>query len=94
MFSRLLWRPDRIEHIARHELTPEQVDEAVFEDPDRKLLRGPRSDRDRSRHIYYLYGRTRAGRYVLVVLLDLGEGQALPVTARDMSRTERRRYGR
>lgn len=92
MFQRLLWRADRIEHIARHGLTPEEVEEAVFDDPDRTMLRGPRSERDRTRSIYYLYGRTGAGRYLQVVLLDLGRGLALPVTARDMTQTERHRY--
>ena len=94
MFNRLLWGPDRVEHIARHHLTPEAIEEAVFDDPDRRLFRGPRSERDQTRHIYYAYGRTEAGRYLLVVLLDLGRGQALPVTARDMTPRERQRYGR
>jgi hypothetical protein len=77
-----------------HRLSPDEVEEAVFDDPDRKIFRGPRSNRDRTRHIYYVYGRTQAGRYLLVVLLNLGEGQALPVTARDMTSRERQRYGR
>ena len=94
MFNRLLWRPDRIEHVAQHGLTPEEVEEAVFDDPDRRLFRGPRSERDRARYIYYLYGRTHLGRYLLVVLLDRGRGQAMPVTARDMTLRERERYGR
>lgn len=94
MFNRLLWRPDRIEHIAWHGLTPEEVEEAVFDDPHRRLLRGPHSERDRTRYIYYLYGRSRSGRYLLVVLLDRGRGRALPVTARDMTLRERERYGR
>jgi uncharacterized DUF497 family protein len=90
----LEWRRDRIDHIAKHNLTPDEVDEAVFDDPARKIFRGPRSRRDRTRYVYYVYGRTDEGRYVLVVLLDLGEGSALPVTARDMNQSERRLYGR
>ena len=38
----LHWRPDRVEHIARHSILPEEVDEAVLDDPGGLLLRvGP-----------------------------------------------------
>ncbi|MBI4202911.1 MAG: BrnT family toxin [Chloroflexi bacterium] len=93
MFRVLQWKPDRVEHIAKHGLSPEEVEEATFADPGRRLFRGPRSESDQTRSIYYLYGRTQAGRYLLVVLLDQGEGRALPVTARDMTQKERQRYG-
>jgi len=43
VFNRLLWRPDRIEHIATHGLTPDEVEHAMFDDPGRRLFRGPRS---------------------------------------------------
>ena len=92
LFQRLFWRADRTEHIARHGLSPEEVEEAVFDDPERRMFRGPRSERDRARYVYYVYGCTQAGRYLLVVLLDMGRGEALPVTARDMTRRERQRY--
>ncbi len=92
MFRQLQWRPDRIEHIGRHGLTPEEVEGAVFADPGRRLFRGPRSESDKTRSIYYLYRQTQAGRYLLVVLLDQGGGEALPVTARDMTPSERQRY--
>ncbi|MBI4305958.1 MAG: BrnT family toxin [Chloroflexi bacterium] len=93
MFAQLYWRSDRVDHIARHGVTPDDVEEAVFDDPERKLFRGPRSERDRTRFVYYVYGRTQDGRYLLVVLLDLGGRNALPLTARDMTQAERRRYG-
>ncbi len=94
MFTELRWTPDRIAHIARHGVTPAEVEEAVFGDPQGRLWRGPRSRRDPRRSLYYAYGRTAAGRHLCVVLLDLGDGQALPVTARDMTPAERRRYRR
>ena len=92
LFQRLRWRPDRAEHIGQHGLSPEDVEEAVFADSERRMFRGPRSDRDHSRYVYYVYGRTLAGRNLLVVLLDIGRGEALPVTARDMTRREQQRY--
>ena len=92
MFHSLNWRPDRIDHIRRHGIGPEEVEEAVFQDTDCLLVKGPKSNRDPSRHLYYVYGRTGEGRFLFVVLLDEGDAQALPVTVRDMNIRERRRY--
>ncbi|KUK11956.1 MAG: Uncharacterized protein XD51_1131 [Moorella sp. 60_41] len=95
MFHTLRWRQDRIAHIEqKHGVTQEEVEEAVFNDPYAILLRGPRSESRHDSYIYYLLGRTTGGRYLTVVLLDLGGGAALPVTARDMSQKERRQYKR
>ncbi|MBI4198448.1 MAG: BrnT family toxin [Chloroflexi bacterium] len=94
MFQRLLWRADRISHVSRHDLTCAEVEEAVFDDQKRRMFRGPRSERDQTRFVYYVYGRTLARRYLLVVLLDLGKGLGLPITARNMTHKERERYER
>ena len=95
MFHTLRWRRDRIEHIAeKHGLTVEEVEEAVFDDPRALVLRGPRSQSRSGSYVYYVLGRTAAGRYLAVVLLDEGGGVALPVTARNMTAKERRRYER
>ena len=39
--------------------------------------------------MYEHYGRTLEGRYLMVALLYLGQGVAMPLTAREMTRTER-----
>lgn len=95
MFRSLYWRPDRITHIARkHGITTEQVEEVVFEDLQRVFIRGPGSESHPDKYIYYVLGRTSSGRHLMIVLLDEGHGIALPVTAREMSASERRRYER
>lgn len=61
---------------------------------DRKALLekvGP-AKRDPSQIVYVSLGRTLAGRYLMVVLIDEGRGVGFPVTARDMNQAERRRY--
>lgn len=88
----LYWRHDRIEHIAQHSILPEEVDEAVFGDPGGLLLRVGPAERNPDETLYRYFGRTESGRYLLVVLLYLGEGRAMPVTARDMTPRERRRF--
>ncbi len=44
MFTELRWTSDRIAHIARHGVTPAEVEEAVFGDPQGRLWRGPAPD--------------------------------------------------
>lgn len=88
----LYWRPDRIEHIAQHSVTPEEAEEAVFGDAGGLLLRVGPAERNPDETVYRYFGRTEAGRYLLVVLLYLGEGVAMPVTARDVTPSERRRF--
>ncbi len=85
------WRDDRIEHTSRHSITPDEVEEALFEDRGVLLRVGP-AERNPDETIYRYFGRTLAGRYLMVVLLDLGEGLAMPITAREMTRQERRRF--
>ena len=89
----LYWRHDRMAHIEqRHSVAPGEVEEAVFGDPDGLLLRVGPAERDPEEIVYRYFGRTEAGRHLMVVLLYLGQGEALPVTARDMTDGERRRF--
>jgi hypothetical protein len=87
----LYWRADREEHILeRHSVTREEVEEAVFGDPRGHLRRSGPAKRDPEETVYEYYGRTLDGRYLMVALLYIGQGVAMPLTARDMTRTERR----
>lgn len=89
------WRQDRIEHIRdRHGITPEEVEQAVFDDPKGLLVRVGLAERNPRETIYRHLGRTAAGRFLLVALLYTGHGVAIPLTARDMDDAERRRYTR
>jgi uncharacterized DUF497 family protein len=86
LFSELHWTSERIEKIAGgHGVLPDEVEEAFYDDEHGRLFR--------SRANRYLYcGRTHAGRLVLVVLVDEGDGLAGPISAREPTEAERRRY--
>ena len=90
----LRWRDDRLEHIRRHEVAPSEVEEAVLCDREAFLEKAGPARRDPLQTAYVSLGRTRAGRYLMVVLIHEGAGVGFPVTARDMNRAERRRYSR
>ncbi len=92
--TELYWRADRVEHIARHNVTPEEFEEALFDDEQGLLSGGEVARRDPQEALYRYLGRIRAGRYLFLVVIYMGEGVADPVSARDMTSTERRRYSR
>jgi uncharacterized DUF497 family protein len=86
----LVWDEVNEAHIARHGVTIEEVEAAVFDRSSLPLrTTGPK---DQLRYIFL--GQSDAGRYLFVVLEPPVKGQARPVTARDMSDAERARYKR
>lgn len=80
---RLRWDDWNVAHIARHEVTPEEVAEVCH--GDFILLQGKQGRT-------LLLGPSHESRMLAVVLDHEGEGIYYPVTARPASRKERRRY--
>lgn len=82
-----VWPEDRIEHIARHGVEPGEVEQVCF---GQSLVRRARSEGDNP--VYYVLGQTEAGRYLLCVVIRFPEGMGYPVTAREMTANEKRRF--
>lgn len=85
----LIWPDDRVEHIARHGVEPEEVEDVCF--GHSLVLRAKASGKSPA---YYLLGQTDAGRYLFCVVLRFSDGTGYPVTARPMTPDERQRYQR
>lgn len=82
----LRWTDDAEQHIWRHRVRPEEVEEVVNTRP-RLVARGRASTE-------LIYGTTASGRFLLVVLAPWGDGRDGVVTARDMTTSERRQFRR
>jgi uncharacterized DUF497 family protein len=80
---RLLWDAWNVAHIARHQVTPEEVEEVCHGDP---VVRAGYRGR------IVLIGPTGRGRILSVILAPLGRGVYYPVTAFPASRRMRRSY--
>jgi hypothetical protein len=80
----ILWTEESEAHIARHGITPGEVEDAIYARP-RWIAPG----RDGTRLVF---AQTSAGRYLLVVLADAIDGRDYVVTARDMTEAERHAY--
>lgn len=76
LYYDIVWNPEpdgNIAHIAEHDLTPEDVEEVLF---------NPISyDVSRSSGRPIVYGLTADGRYVLVVYEQLDQDTIYPITA-------------
>jgi hypothetical protein len=68
----------------KHRISFTEVEEACLSDQ-----RHIRRDRE---GLYKVFSQTDAGRYILVVLVNLGRGDWKIVTAREMTDSERRLY--
>jgi uncharacterized DUF497 family protein len=85
--SSLLWPEDRVDHIARHSISPEEVEEVCFGRP--LVLR---AKAEGVNPVYYCMGQTHSGRYVFCVIIAFPDGNGYPITARMMTLKEVRRY--
>jgi uncharacterized protein len=82
-----IWPADRIDHIAQHDVTPEEVEEVCF---GKAFVRRAKSEGRNP--IYYVLGQTEVGRYLFCVVIRFPDGRGYPITARPMTDQERRRY--
>ena len=73
---------DKIE--SKHGVTFEECEEAVYS-AGHHVRRGRNG-------LYKLFGRSEAGRYILVILAPRGDGIFAIVTAREMTESERHLY--
>lgn len=82
--SKLIWREEVIDKVrSKHNVSPEEVKEICS---GRKwVLRG-------REETYYVLGQTEAGRYLLIALSQKNLGQYKVVTAREMDKSEKRRF--
>lgn len=85
--GQLIWPQDRIEHVARHGVTPEEVEDVCFGKP---FVRRAKSEGQNP--VYYVLGQTKTGRYLFCVVIRFPDGNGYPVTARRMTANEKRRY--
>jgi len=74
-------------HIDKHKVEPYEVEEAVFEN-------SPYIRKGAGSHTYVVYGQTNGGRFLFVpmVITDKVDGRASPLTARDMTPSERKLF--
>lgn len=86
----LIWDYQVLEKIAiKHHVYREEVRE-VFD--RRPLFRFVEKGNHAGEDIYSASGQVETGRYLIVFFIHKKSGEALPISARDMTLKERRKY--
>lgn len=92
--KQIIWLPDFEDKLyEKHSVSVDDVEEALFNSSPphiRFMEKGSRKDED----LYAAYGQTIGGRYLVIFFILKSGNAALVISARDMDRKERRRYGR
>lgn len=83
----LLWPDDRVEHIARHGVTPTEFEDVCF--GGALILRTKAEGKN---PVYNVLGQTISGRFLFCVVIAFPDGNGYPVTARSMTVSEHRRF--
>ena len=88
--SGIIWLEEIVEKIERkHHVTRDEVREILKSSSHFRFIeKGHR----RGENVYSALGQTSAGRYLIVFFIRKKTRQALPISARGMSATERKRY--
>ena len=86
----VVWRQETVDKVlAKHKLIPEEIDEAIFDDKPIWCSYGKGVAKRK-----FLYGRTLAGKYILIILAkcSVRDQKYRVITAREMIGTERKYY--
>jgi len=88
----LIWLYDIVEKLEwKHGVMPDEVKEVLAQSTRFRLIeKGHRP----GENVYAAFGQTATGRYLTVFFVHKMDGRALIISARDMTRAERRKYGR
>jgi uncharacterized protein len=89
----IIWKDKFVEKLAvKHNVTTDEVEQILFTNPQvRKVQKG----QVKGENVYVGYGQTDGGRYLVVFFIYKPQiSAALPISARDMTQSERRYYER
>ncbi len=86
----IIWFDDIVEKLLRkHDVRQHEVREVLRNKPHFRFIeKGHRT----GENVYAAMGRTNSGRYLIVFFVYKTDKRALIVSARDMTKTERRLY--
>lgn len=89
---RVIWLREIVDKLDwKHNVSTSEVEETLRHHPRFRLIeRG----RVRGEDMYAAMGQTDEGRYLIVYFIHKADGAALIISARDMDKKERKRYGR
>ncbi len=88
----IIWLRNVIDKLSwKHNITTDEVEEIFNSSPRYRFIETGDIEGE---NLYVALGQTEEGRYLTVYFVHKRTGEALIVSARDMTRKERRTYGK
>jgi len=86
----VLWNEEFVSKIElKHGVSTDEVEQVLFSRPH---VRRAEKGKVKGEHLYVAYGQTSEGRYLVVFFIRKPRSAALPISAREMTRAERRYF--
>ena len=86
----VIWNAKFVSKIeGKHGVSTDEVEEVLFSSPH---VRRAEKGKVRGEHLYVAYGKTAEGKYLVVFFIHKPRAAALPISAREMTRAERKYY--
>ena len=85
--EKIIWDEETFNHIARHAVSPEEVEEILFNEKDNPIILKGKGGK------YLAYGQTQGGRYLLIVWVIRYKKTRI-ITARELTKKEKQYYRR
>jgi uncharacterized DUF497 family protein len=90
--SEIIWLDEVVDKLAeKHGVEPDEVEEVLNANSRFFFVEKGRRDGE---DVYMALGRSEAGRYLTVLFIYKADRDALILSARDMAKSERKRYER
>lgn len=90
--NEVIWRDVFVEKLeVKHGVTSDEAEQVLFSRPH---VRRAQKGRVKGEDLYVAYGKTNEGRYLVVFFIRKYQAAALPISARDMTTSERSYYER
>ncbi len=86
----VIWREQFVDKIeSKHQVETVEIEQVLF---GRPYIRREKRGHIKGEDLYVAYGQTDAGRYLIIFFILKRRFAALPISARDMTESERRYY--
>ena len=88
--NEIIWKDQFADKIERkHSVSTDEVEQVIF---SKSHIRLSEKGKIKGENLYVAYGQTEIGRYIVVFFIYKHNKTVLPISARDMTMSERRYY--
>jgi len=86
--SSIKWTEPSIDHIAKHAVSADEVEEGCFNEEEPPFIRSG------SGNLHYIFGKSYSGRFLFIVVRFVRQGEIGVIAARDMNEWEKEYFKR